>query len=153
MPQETKIYLSKEKNEKSNFSKPSYFFIRSYMVKYNMTNINTLFFYNITFYKNIHAEISEILRIFENKPQAEILKRIWFCVLFKFVNIIQQNYPKQVTKTALAERMFHAPTTFEQENFIRYNLLERKLDRKTRIFDLARKTIFSLKSVKILTSA
>ena len=55
------------------------------MVKYGMNNINTLFFYNITFYKNIHAEICEILRIFENKPQAEILKKnmilcfVWIC--------------------------------------------------------------------------
>ena len=34
-------------------------------------------FYKNTFYKNIEAEICEILRIpFKNKPEAEILKRI-----------------------------------------------------------------------------
>ena len=39
---------------------------------------NTLFlFYKNIFYKNIEAEICEILRIyFKNKPEAEIVKRI-----------------------------------------------------------------------------
>ena len=39
----------------------------------------TLFFYKNIFYKNIEAEICEILRIliiFKNKPEAEILERI-----------------------------------------------------------------------------
>ena len=34
------------------------------------------FFYKNIFYKNIEAEICEILRIFKNKAEAEILKRI-----------------------------------------------------------------------------
>ena len=43
--------------------------------------IYTLFFYKNIFYKNIKAEIRKILRIFfKNKPQTEILERIYFCV-------------------------------------------------------------------------
>ena len=34
------------------------------------------FFYKNMFYKNIEAEICDILRIFKNKAEAEILKRI-----------------------------------------------------------------------------
>ena len=37
---------------------------------------NDTLFYNNLFYKNIKAEIWEILRIFKNKPEAEILKRL-----------------------------------------------------------------------------
>ena len=35
-----------------------------------------LFYKNQYFYKNIEAEICEILKYFKNKPKAEIVKRI-----------------------------------------------------------------------------
>ena len=38
--------------------------------------ITLFFFYKNIFYKNIEAEICEILRCFKNKAEAEILKRI-----------------------------------------------------------------------------
>ena len=38
--------------------------------------VYTLSFYNNLLYKNIEAEICEISRMFNNKPEAEILKRI-----------------------------------------------------------------------------
>ena len=51
----------------------------------------TLFFCKNTFYKNIEAEIFEILRIFKNKAEAEILKRIdiILCVETSSVKTIQ----------------------------------------------------------------
>ena len=41
----------------------------------NQFTIHSFLYKNI-FYKNIEAEICEILRILKNKPEAEILKRI-----------------------------------------------------------------------------
>ena len=39
-------------------------------------NVNYTLFYKNILYKNIEAEICEILEYFKNKPEAEILKRI-----------------------------------------------------------------------------
>ena len=40
------------------------------------TTLLHFFFYKNIFYKNIEAAICEMLRIFKNKPEAEILKWI-----------------------------------------------------------------------------
>ena len=52
----------------------------------------TMFFYKNIFYKKIEAEICEI---FQNKPEAESLKRTQFCVWKSVVyvfNITVENY-------------------------------------------------------------
>ena len=56
----------------------------------NSNDATTLFFYKNIFYKNIDAEICEILRHFNNKAEAEVLKRIDIILCVEtFVNTIQ----------------------------------------------------------------
>ena len=71
------------------------------------------FLYKNTFYKNIEAEIYEILTIFKNKPEAGILKRIILCINDKWncdldkVKIRGEVVSSQI----LGKRIFRVPPT------------------------------------------
>ena len=58
------------------------------MVRYSTLRYTLFSFHKNVFYKNIEAEIYEILRIFKNKAEAEILKRIYN---FVYWNICKHN--------------------------------------------------------------
>ena len=45
-------------------------------VPFTFVSVTLFFLYKNVFYKNIEAEICEILKYFKNKAKAEILKRI-----------------------------------------------------------------------------